>query len=360
MKIELHEISVREICDGYKDSEEEGVFAFGGRLNVRPPYQREFVYDDKKRNAVIETVNKSFPLNVMYWAKNDNGTFEIIDGQQRTLSLCQYVDGVFSLENQFFQNLTETAKKRVLDYKLMIYVCDGNDEEKLEWFRTINIAGEKLTDQELRNATYTGAWLTDAKRHFSKTNCAAFGLASKYMNGKTIRQDYLETALKWINDGEIEAYMARHQHCPNANELWLYFQSVIAWVQTVFPVYRKEMKGLDWGILFNRYGKADYDSKALEIRVKELMEDDEVTNKKGIYEYLLSGEERKLNLRAFTDKMKREAYERQNGICPKCNQHFEFDQMEGDHIIPWAKGGKTTAENCQMLCRRCNGVKSDL
>ncbi len=360
MKIELREISVREICDGYKDSEEEGVFAFGGRLNVRPPYQREFVYDDKKRNAVIETVNKSFPLNVMYWAKNDDGTFEIIDGQQRTLSLCQYVDGVFSLENQFFQNLTETAKKRVLDYKLMIYVCDGNDEEKLEWFRTINIAGEKLTDQELRNATYTGAWLTDAKRHFSKTNCAAFGLASKYMNGKTIRQDYLETALKWINDGEIEAYMAQHQHCPNANELWLYFQSVIAWVQTVFPYYRKEMKGLDWGILFNRYGKADYDSKALEIRVKELMEDDEVTNKKGIYEYLLSGEERKLNLRAFTDKMKREAYERQNGICPKCNQHFEFDQMEGDHIIPWSKGGKTTAENCQMLCRRCNGVKSDL
>ena len=359
MKIELREISVREICDGYKDSEEEGVFAFGGRLNVRPPYQREFVYDDKKRNAVIETVNKSFPLNVMYWAKNDDGTFEIIDGQQRTLSLCQYVDGVFSLENQFFQNLTETAKKRVLDYKLMIYVCNGNDEEKLEWFRTINIAGEKLTDQELRNATYTGAWLTDAKRHFSKTNCAAFGLASKYMNGKTIRQDYLETALKWINNGEIEAYMARHQHCPNANELWLYFQSVIAWVQTVFPVYRKEMKGLDWGLLFNRYGKADYDSKALEIRVKELMEDDEVTNKKGIYEYLLSGEERKLNLRAFTDKMKREAYERQNGVCVKCGQCFDFGQMEGDHIIPWSKGGKTTAENCQMLCRRCNGVKSD-
>ena len=360
MKIELREISVREICDGYKDSEEEGVFAFGGRLNVRPSYQREFVYDDKKRNAVIETVNKSFPLNVMYWAKNDDGTFEIIDGQQRTLSLCQYVDGVFSLENQFFQNLTETAKKRILDYKLMIYVCDGNDEEKLEWFRTINIAGEKLTDQELRNATYTGAWLTDAKRHFSKTNCAAFGLASKYMNGKTIRQDYLETALKWINNGEIEAYMARHQHCPNANELWLYFRSVIAWVQTVFPVYRREMKGVDWGLLFNRYGKAAYDSKTLESRIKELMKDAEVTNKKGIYEYLLSGEERKLNLRAFDDNMKREAYERQNGICPKCNQYFEFDQMEGDHIIPWAKGGKTTAENCQMLCRRCNGVKSDL
>lgn len=357
MKIELREISVREICDGYKDSEEEGVFAFGGRLNVRPPYQREFVYDDKKRNAVIETVNKSFPLNVMYWAKNDDGTFEIIDGQQRTLSLCQYVDGVFSLENQFFQNLTETAKKRILDYKLMIYVCDGNDEEKLEWFRTINIAGEKLTDQELRNAAYTGAWLTDAKRHFSKTNCAAFGLASKYMKGKTIRQDYLETALKWINNGEIEAYMARHQHCPNANELWLYFQSVIAWVQTVFPVYRKEMKGIDWGRLYNLFGTPNFGN--FEPRIADLMEDEDVSNKKGIYEYLLSGDERKLNLRAFSDKMKREAYERQNGICPKCKQRFDFGQMEGDHIIPWSKGGHTTAENCQMLCRRCNGIKSD-
>lgn len=360
MKIELREISVREICDGYKDSEEEGVFAFGGRLNVRPPYQREFVYDDKKRNAVIETVNRNFPLNVMYWAKNNDGTFEIIDGQQRTLSLCQYVDSVFSLENLFFQNLTETAKKRILDYKLMIYICDGNDEEKLEWFRTINIAGEKLTDQELRNATYAGAWLTDAKRHFSKTNCVAFCLAGKYLNGKPIRQDYLETALKWINNGEIEAYMANHQHCPNANELWLYFQSVIAWVQTVFPVYRREMKGVDWGILFNQYGKAAYDSKALESRIKELMKDADVTNKKGIYEYLLSGEERKLNLRAFDDNMKREAYERQNGVCVKCGRRFDFGQMAGDHIIPWAKGGKTTVENCQMLCRRCNGVKSDL
>ena len=360
MKIELREISVREICDGYKDSEEEGVFAFGGRLNVRPPYQREFVYDDKKRNAVIETVNKGFPLNVMYWAKNENGTFEIIDGQQRTLSLCQYVDGVFSLENQFFQNLTETAKKRISDYKLMIYVCDGNDEEKLEWFRTINIAGEKLTDQELRNATYTGAWLTDAKRHFSKTNCAAYGLASKYMNGSPIRQDYLETALKWINDGEIEAYMARNQHNPNANELWLYFQSVIAWVQAVFPHYRKEMKGLDWGVFYNKCRGQNYDSKTLEIRITDLMEDEDVTNKKGVYEYLLSGDERKLNIRAFSDKMKREAYERQKGVCVKCKKHFDFEQMQGDHIIPWAKGGKTTAENCQMLCRKCNGIKSDL
>ena len=359
MKIELHEIPVREICDGYKDSEEEGVFAYGGKLNVRPKYQREFIYDDKERKAVIETVNKGFPLNVMYWAENDDGSFEILDGQQRTLSLCQYVDNVFSLNNVSFHSLTETEKNRILDYKLMIYICEGNDKEKLDWFRTINIAGEKLTDQELRNATYTGAWLTDAKRRFSKSNCPAYGLASKYMNGSPIRQDYLETALKWISNDHIEEYMDAHKTAPNAIELWLYFQSVIAWVQAVFPVYRKEMKGLDWGILFNQYGKADYDSKALESRIKELMEDEDVTNKKGIYEYLLSSEERKLNLRAFTDKMKREAYEWQNGFCKKCNQHFEFEQMEGDHIVPWAKGGKTTADNCQMLCRKCNAIKSD-
>ena len=359
MKIELHEIPVREICDGYKDSEEEGVFAYGGKLNVRPKYQREFIYNDKERQAVIKTVNKDFPLNVMYWAKNDDGTFEILDGQQRTLSLCQYVDNAFSIDNMSFASLTETEKNRILDYKLMIYVCEGNDKEKLDWFKTINIAGEKLTEQELRNATYTGAWLTDAKRHFSKTNCAAYGLASKYMNGSTIRQDYLETALKWIGDGKIEDYMDKHKSAPNANELWLYFQNVIAWVKAVFPVYRKEMKGLDWGNLFNQYGNANYASKALESRLKELMEDEEVTNKKGIYEYLLSGEERKLNLRAFTDKMKREAYERQNGFCKKCGQHFEFEQMEGDHIVPWSKGGKTTADNCQMLCRKCNGIKSD-
>lgn len=359
MKIELHEIPVREICDGYKDSEEEGVFAYGGKLNVRPKYQREFIYDDKERKAVIETVNKGFPLNVMYWAENDDGSFEILDGQQRTLSLCQYVDNAFSLNNVSFHSLTETEKNRILDYKLMIYVCEGNDREKLDWFRTINIAGEKLTDQELRNATYTGVWLTDAKRYFSKTNCAAYGLASKYMNGSPIRQDYLETALKWINDDKIEEYMDAHKAAPNAIELWLYFQSVIAWVRAVFPVYRKEMKGVEWGILFNRYGKADYDSKALESRIKELMEDEDVTVKKGIYEYLLSGDERKLSLRAFSDKMKREAYERQNGVCVTCGQHFEFEQMEGDHIVPWVKGGKTTAENCQMLCRKCNGVKSD-
>lgn len=357
MKIELHQITVRDVFNGYQNNDENGVVGYGGNLNIRPPYQREFVYDDKKRNAVIETVFKGFPLNVMYWSTNTDGTFELLDGQQRTLSLCAYANGNYSFNSKYFHNLTETEKNQILDYPLMIYVCTGNDKERLDWFKTINIAGEKLTDQELRNANYTGTWLTDAKRYFSKTNCVAYNLASKYMNGAPIRQDYLETVLRWISAGNIEDYMAQHQNAPNANELWLYFRSVIAWVQTVFPVYRKEMKGIDWGRLYNLFGTPNFGN--FEPRIADLMEDEDVSNKKGIYEYLLSGDERKLNLRAFSDKMKREAYERQKGICPKCCQHFEFEEMEGDHIIPWSKGGHTTAENCQMLCRRCNGIKSD-
>lgn len=358
MKIELYQITVRNVFNGYQNNDENGVVGYGGKLNIRPPYQREFVYDDKKRNAVIETVFKGFPLNVMYWSKNADGTFELLDGQQRTLSPCSYVNGDYSFNGKYFHNLTETETNQILDYPLMIYICTGNDKERLDWFKTINIAGEKLTDQELRNVNYTGTWLTDAKRYFSKTNCVAANLASRYMNGAPIRQDYLETALRWISAGNIEEYMAQHQNAPNATELWLYFQRVINWVQAVFPKYRKEMKGLDWGRLYNSFGTQNFGD--FELKIAALMEDEEVTNKKGIYEYLLSGDERKLSLRTFSDKMKREAYERQKGICPKCGKHFAFDEMQGDHIVPWSKGGYTTAENCQMLCRRDNGIKSNL
>lgn len=358
MKIELYQITVRNVFNGYQNNDENGVVGYGGKLNIRPPYQREFVYDDKKRNAVIETVFKVFPLNVMYWSKNADGTFELLDGQQRTLSLCSYVNGDYSFNGKYFHNLTETETNQILDYPLMIYICTGNDKERLDWFKTINIAGEKLTDQELRNVNYTGTWLTDAKRYFSKTNCVAANLASRYMNGAPIRQDYLETVLRWISAGNIEDYMAQHQNAPNATELWLYFQRVINWVQAVFPKYRKEMKGLDWGRLYNLFGTQNFGD--FELKIAALMEDEEVTNKKGIYEYLLSGDERKLSLRTFSDKMKREAYERQKGICPKCGKHFAFDEMQGDHIVPWSKGGYTTAENCQMLCRRDNGIKSNL
>jgi hypothetical protein len=361
VKIELKEISVREVANGYLDSAEEGVVGYGGLLDIRPKYQREFVYDEKKRNAVIETIRKGFPLNVMYWVITDQDTYEVMDGQQRTISFCQYVIGDFSVpvdgHPMAFHNLPKTLQDQIFDYTLMVYFCSGTDKEKLDWFRIINIAGERLTDQELRNAVYTGPWLTHAKPIFSKTNCPAYLLANKYVNGSPIRQEYLQTAISWLSGGQIEQYMSAHQHDPNANELWSYFQAVISWVQLTFTTYRKEMKGLSWGGLYNQFKDGLYDTAKLENEIKALMVDDDVTNKKGIYSYVLTRDENYLSIRKFTEAQRRETYERQGGICPKCGQHFEIGEMEADHTTPWSKGGKTNAANCQMLCREDNRRK---
>lgn len=359
MKIELHEIPLRDIAQGYVDNAEEGVLGYGGKLNIRPKFQREFVYDEKKRNAVIDTIQKRFPLNVMYWAKNKDGTFEILDGQQRTISFCQYISGHFSVDFRSFHNLTRDEQEQILAYKAMVYFCEGTDKEKLDWFRIINIAGERLTDQELRNAVYAGSWLSDAKLRFSKSNCAAYHLASDYVPGSPNRQALLETALRWISKGNIEQYMSEHQHHPNANELWLYFLRVIEWVKATFPAYRKEMKGIEWGPLYDVYGTHMLDTEQLENEISTLMMDDDVTAKKGIYPYVLSRDEKHLNIRAFTPSQKRAAYERQKGICAICKLHFSIDFMEGDHITPWHQGGKTAPDNCQMLCRPCNRTKSN-
>lgn len=358
MKIELKEIAIRDVARGYINDNEEWVVGFGGLLNIRPKYQREFVYKDKQRDSVIETVRKDFPINVMYWVKNVDWTYEVLDWQQRTISICEYVDGKFSLDFQYFHNLEDTEKEQILDYKLMVYFCEWNDKEKLDWFKTINIAGEKLTDQELRNAIYTGTWLTEAKRYFSKTNCPAYNIASDYLSGSSIRQEYLETAISWISDDNIEQYMAENQHKPNANELWLYFQSVVSWIKAIFPNYRKEMKWVAFGLLFNKFKDKEFDSNKLEKEITRLMQDEDVTKKSGIYEYVLTRKEKYLNIRAFTPNQKREAYERQTGICTKCNEHFELNEMEADHITPWHEWWKTSAENCQMLCKNCNRVKS--
>ena len=371
MKIELQKISVREVVKGYKDSAEEGVVAYGGKLDVRPKYQREFVYKDKQRDAVIDTVRKGFPLNVMYWVKTDEGNFEVLDGQQRTISLGQYVNGDFSVDFNgrlaMFHNLTKEEQEQILNYELMIYFCEGNDKEKLDWFKTINIAGERLTDQELRNAVYTGSWLSDAKLKFSKTNCAAYLLANDggaLLKGSPIRQEYLEIALSWINNGEVADYMAKHQHNENAEELWAYFQSVIAWVRNTLPNYRKEMASVNWGEMYFEFKDKKFDATKLEEEIARLMQDEDVTKKSGIYTYILTREERHLSIREFTPQMKRETYERQKGVCSWCKkekkekQKWDIEEMEADHITPWHDGGKTVAENCQMLCKNDNRRKS--
>jgi hypothetical protein len=356
MKIELKEISVSDLTSGYQDNEENGVIGFGGKLDIRPPYQREFVYDEKERNAVIKTLQKDFPLNVMYWAVREDGNFEVIDGQQRTISICQYVNGDYSIDGLAFHNLPKDKQDQILNYTLMVYYCSGTDSEKLDWFETINIAGKVLTPQELRNAVYSGSWVSDAKRYFSKNSRPKIG--DEYLTGSANRQEYLETAIDWISKGSIKEYMSKNQHEANANELWLYFQAVISWVKATFPKYRKEMKGIKWGLLYNEFKDKKFDPKKLEEEITTLMLDEDVENKKGIYIYVLTRKERFLNIRAFSDKQKREAYERQNGICPVCTEEYQIEEMEGDHITPWHLGGKTTADNCQMLCKDDNRRKS--
>ena len=379
MKIKMYEIPIREIITGYEDNEIGGVVGFHGKLNIHPAYQREFIYKDKQRDEVINTVMKKFPLNVMYWVWTDatdenqfpedfnglkEGNFELLDGQQRTISICQYRYGEFSVNYRGYDNLTPTEKEEFLKYKLTVYVCIGDDKEKLDWFEIINIAGEELYPQELKNAIYSGPWVTEMKKWFSRPGCPAKDEGDRYLSGSPIRQDYLETVLKWISerDGiDIREYMRQHQHITNASEEWLYFQSVINWVKTIFPNYRKEMKGINWGHLYNKYKDVHYDPAALEKRIVELFLDDDLSNHKGIYEFLLSGEteEKHLSFRVFDSRMRRYAYELQKHKCIKCGKTFEIEQMEADHITPWSKGGKTIQENCQMLCVDCNRRKSD-
>ena len=364
MKIELTQVTIGELVKGYADNSatEEGIVGYGGRLNIRPKYQREFVYDAKQRNAVMETVWKGFPLNVMYWVKVDDGHFELLDGQQRTISICQFVWGEYlmALDGKLtnFDGLSAEGKARIENYPLQVYICEGTEDEQIDWFQIINIAGERLTHQEMLNAIYNGPWITQAKRRFSKTGCVAYQLGGDYMSGVPIRQAYLETVLKWISRGNIKEYMVAHRYDEDCDELWQYFQNVIRWVQMHFTEKRKEMKGVQWGEMYNKHRDDPYKESELRERVSKLMKDSDVKNKSGIYWYVMDGDERHLDIRTFDNNMKREVYERQKGICNICGKPFEINEMEADHITPWCDGGRTVAENCQMLCRECNRRKS--
>lgn len=380
MKITKTTVKIKDLIEGYKDSQDEGVVAYGGLLDVRPPFQREFVYKDKQREAVLNTVLRGFPLNTIYWSKKitDDGTetFEVLDGQQRILSICQFATNAFSVRwngnARFRHNLNTTPElvRAFEEYELDVYLCEGTAEEQLEWFETINIAGMVLKPQELRNAAYVGPWLADAKRYFSKVSGPAHLGFKDYLKGDPDRQDYLETVIRWAAHAEngsvkgtgddIKAFMAVHQNDDDAATLWSYFQKVMGWVKATFPDYRKEMDGLDWGLFYNLYSDTvtAKQSSEFEAEVSRLMEDEDVTSKKGIYLYLLSGDERHLSIRAFTANQKREAFTRQKGICPVCKKVFEISEMEADHITPWSKGGRTVAENCQLLCKDDNRKKS--
>lgn len=376
MKITETKIKVKDVFNGFTDDGEDGVFAYGGNLTIRPPYQREFVYDDKKQEAVLQTILKGFPLNTMYWCKTGENTYEVLDGQQRTLSVMHFLSHKLQVkvgDTPFYCDaIPDDLYEKLMNYEFMVYICEGSESEKLEWFKIVNIGGEVLTPQELRNSVYTGKWLSDAKRHFSKSNCAAKGLSDRYIKGSPIRQELLEKALLGIceyqgfkGDDKIEQYMALHVADDDADELWQYFQDVIHWVEKIFPDYYKDMCGLDWCHLYNTYGKNSYNSTQMKEAVKNLHMDDEVQKSSGIYEYLLLKDENlpmaisKLNLRLFSETEKQRAYNKQNGICPMCGQHYEYEDMRGDHKVPWSKGGKTTEDNLQMLCKDCNLNKLD-
>ena len=380
MKISKELITIRELSENYRDNNDGGVYGYDNGTHIlclRPEYQREYVFGDRQRNAVIDTVMKGFPLGLMYWSKVSDNQYECLDGQQRSISICQYVNGDFPIKangnDRFFHNLSPEEKQTILDYELEVRVCEGTEEEKLAWFRTINIAGVTLTNQELLNATYTGTWLADAKNYFSKRNCVAGAMGDGYIKGNPIRQDYLEKVLGWIADRDNlesgQMYMAIHQHDADANDLWLYYQSVINWAKMMFPVKRKGITDLqDWGILYNKYHNKQYNSNTLETDIQKLLMDDDATKNAGIIPYVLSDrtkhDEKYLSIRAFTDAQKRKAYEKQGHKCPFCvkngiDTEYDFSEMQGDHIIPWSQGGRTVDDNLQMLCQKCNNDKSN-
>lgn len=386
MEIKLHKIRVRDVFQGYEDKgDDNGIVAYGGNLDIRPPYQRNFVYDEKDQRAVINTVLHDFPLNIMYWVitEEKNGIptkFEILDGQQRTLSIMKFLAHQYRIKWQgnyvYEDTLPDDIYDRLMNYELMIYWCKGTTSQKLEWFKTVNIAGLKLTDQELRNITYTGPWLSDAKRYFSKRGCVAKKLAGNYVTGDPNRQEILEKALAWISESKgmdsIEDYMSEHRSDKDANELWQYWQDMVNWIKKIFPTYNKKMKGLKWGHLYNQYSKNTYNTNDLADKIEELLEDDEIKKQSGIWQYVLAkysnqpeaNAEKYLHLRTFSAADKRKKWREQNHQCPMClkegiTRQYELSEMEGDHITPWSQGGKTTYDNLQMLCKEHNRSKGD-
>ena len=385
MEIKKTAITIRELCEGYENETEtdieRGVYAYGGKLCVRPAFQRSFVYDKKQENAVIDTALKGFPLNIMYWVDNGDGTYDCLDGQQRTSSLCTFVDGISSFNAPWFNENRKTyihtierinpeLAEKFMNYELEVYICKGTKAEQMEWFRTINIAGEELYPQELRNASYVSKWLTDAKRYFSKASgtakCPAERIGDKYTNKNANRQEILAQVIGWkvnsMEDSDICQYMEEHIYDENALDLWNYFNNVINWIKELFPANEdKAMTSVNWGFLYNEYHDKEFDPDEIDNTFKELADfkaskELETTMAK-IIEYCITRDDRLLKHRLFSDVHRTALYNRQNGICPDCGQHFLKSEMEAHHIIPWNKGGITELSNGVMLCKKCHNQR---
>ena len=385
MKTELHtEITIKEICNGftYNELEGKGLFGLSGKLTIQPEYQRNYIYADGKKDvAVIDSIIKGYPLGILYFVKTGNDTYEVLDGQQRITSFGRYVIGKFAVKvngmENYFTGLDEDLQEKILNTKLLIYFCEGTENEIKEWFKTINIAGVPLNEQELLNAIYSGKFVTAAKKEFSNSQNSNIQKWSAYIKGDVKRQDFLACALDWVSKGIKESYMSEHRNNEDISELKNYFTSVIDWISSVFKTVEKEMCGQKWGELYEKYHTNPYNPDEIDNKVKSLYADGAVKNRCGIFEYVLGGctETKLLNIRIFEDRDKRIVYEKQTkeaeekGIsnCPFCAisdtpnkiKIWKLAEMDADHVSAWSKGGATSIENCQMLCRPHNIAKGN-
>ncbi|MDD6152953.1 MAG: DUF262 domain-containing protein [Elusimicrobia bacterium] len=385
MKTNLKTYTVEEICKGfvYNELEGKGLFGLAGKLTIQPEYQRNYIYADGKKDvAVIESLLKGYPLGLIYFNKTANGKLEVLDGQQRITSFGRFVTNkfpVFDDENMphYFDSLPKDKQDKILKASILVYECEGTESEIKEWFKTINIAGIPLNEQELLNAVYSGPFVTRCKEEFSNSQNAQVDKWSAYIKGSANRQDFLATALDWASRGQTGEYMSAHRYDTDITELKTYFNSVIDWANSVFPNVEREMCGLEWGRLYETYHKTAYNPQQVDREVKELYEDPYIKNHKGVFEYILGGAKapQLLNVRVFDDAVKRRVYARQTAAaeaekisnCPLCavsnsankNRIWRITDMDADHVTAWSKGGATDEKNCQMLCKIHNRAKGN-
>ena len=385
----LPDLTVKEICEGfvYNQLEGKGLNGWGGKLTIQPEYQRNYLYlenDGKKEMVVIDSILKDYPIGLIYFNEPTEGKYEILDGQQRITSVGRFVTGKFAIKDkfgmeQYFTGLAKEEQEKILNYKLLVYICNGTEKEIKEWFETINIAGVPLNKQELLNATYSGPFVTKAKETFSNSRRPELQKWSSYIKGNANRQDILHEALVWVSKGEdnVGGYMSQHRNENSIDELKTYFDTVIEWAKTLFGEPKSEMRGLEWGAFYEKYHSNSYNPSQLQQRVNELYADEYVTNKRGVFEFVLGGETEKslLNIRIFEDSVKKTVYARQTneakeqGVsnCPECakghenerTKIYKFNEMDADHVTAWSKGGATSIENCQMLCKTHNRAKGN-
>ena len=379
------DLTVKDINEGfvYNEYEGKGLFGWSGKLTIQPEYQRNYIYADGKKDvAVVESLLKGYPLGLIYFVKTGEDTYEVLDGQQRITSFGRYITNKFAIKDengmeQYFDGLAQNLQEKILNSQLTIYICEGEESEIKEWFKTINIVGVPLNNQELLNSIYSGPFVTKAREEFSNPRNANIQKWSAYIKGDVNRQDYLNTALDWVSKGNIDSYMSAHRFDDNINEIKVYFNSVIDWASNVFKDVKSEMKGLEWGRLYEEYHRNSYNPDDVSKKLNELYNDFMVTDRKGICEYILGGctDTKLLNIRVFDDAIKREKYKIQTddakvkGIsnCPYCAMGnnankvkiYELKEMDADHVTAWSRGGTTTIDNCEMLCINHNRSKGN-